>query len=89
MANVTINTQGFNDALTTLQERLIDLRPVFSDIGEYLLISTRQRFDDEVSPEGVGWAPLSPRYERQKAKQQSNLSGILKLTGELRDLSTS
>lgn len=36
------------------------------DMGEYLRNAHQARFDAEVSPEGVKWAALSPRYKKRK-----------------------
>lgn len=41
---------------------------LLQDIGEYLLRSTRDRAAGQVSPDGVPWAALSPRYAARKAK---------------------
>lgn len=39
-------------------------------IGEYLLGSTRERAAEQVSPAGVPWAALSPRYAKYKEKKR-------------------
>lgn len=43
---------------------------LLSDIGEYLLRSTRDRAAAQVSPEGTRWAALSPRYARRKERKR-------------------
>jgi phage virion morphogenesis protein len=60
-----------------------DLKPAFHDIGEYLKISHRERFDRQESPDGQSWAPLDPKYQARKKK---NADKILVLEGLLRDL---
>lgn len=40
------------------------------DIGEYLLMSTRDRGRRQVTPEGSAWPALSPAYRRYKAKRR-------------------
>lgn len=43
---------------------------LLTDIGEYLLGSTRDRAAREVSPDGTPWPALSPRYARRKEKKR-------------------
>ena len=51
--------------------------------GEQLLNSTRQRFSDQVSPEGEAWSPLS---QVTKARKKKNKDKILTEEGRLRRL---
>jgi phage virion morphogenesis protein len=71
------------DAIDELIRRTDDLRPVFADIGEYLLKSHDDRFDDQESPDGTPWAPLSDWYRESK---KQNADKILVLDGYLRGL---
>lgn len=80
---ITAEDLGVLEALNRLQGQVGDLTSVFNDIGEYLLISERARFDAQEAPDGTPWAPLSPKYQRRKAK---NKDRILVLDGYLRDL---
>lgn len=41
---------------------------LLEDIGEYMLRSTRDRGEREVSPSGIAWDPLDPSYARRKEK---------------------
>ncbi|MGO4699811.1 phage virion morphogenesis protein [Dyella sp. 2RAB6] len=43
---------------------------LLSDIGEYLVRSTRDRAAAQVSPDGTPWAALSPRYAKWKERQR-------------------
>jgi phage virion morphogenesis protein len=43
---------------------------LLEDIGEYLLRSTRDRADAQVSPDGTPWAALSPPYARRKQRKR-------------------
>ena len=57
--------------LRALQRAIAELEDptlLMQEIGEALLISTRERAALEIGPDGVPWAPLSPRYARRKAK---------------------
>ena len=89
MAGVHLKV-SFNDRLIVDHlQRLIDKgenpRPVFLEIGEYLLESTEQRFSDQVDPDGNPWAALNPKYRQRKKKHQDlilvldqHLSGTLR-----------
>ena len=68
-------------ALDRLLNAGADLRPVMEDIGEYLLRTTRDRFDAEEGPDGTPWAPLSATTRRRKRK---NAGKILTEEGRLR-----
>lgn len=74
------NSEEVQDLINQLEHKLGDLTPAMLDIGEYLQIAHEQRFVDQVSPDGTPWAPLSPSYQRNKAK---NKNRILFLEGRL------
>jgi phage virion morphogenesis protein len=78
---IHIDDAQLRDGLQQLQARLSDLTPVFQDIGEALLNSTRARFSRQTAPDGSPWAALSPGYQAHK-KKNANL--ILTLNGYLR-----
>lgn len=59
-----------------------DLEPAFIDIGEGLLNSTHDRWDQQVDPEGNPWEPLDPKYQARKEK---NAEKVLVLEGFMRD----
>ncbi|WP_273152819.1 phage virion morphogenesis protein [Methylophaga thiooxydans] len=59
-----------------------DLEPAFIDIGEGLLNSTHDRWDQQVDPEGNPWEPLDPKYQARKKK---NADKVLVLEGFMRD----
>lgn len=68
------------ERLNQLEQKLGDLTPALEDIGEHLMNSHQQRFKDQVAPDGTPWAPLSPSYQRTKAR---NKNRILFLDGKL------
>lgn len=49
-----------------LERVMSDTTPIARAIGTGLVTSTQDRFDDEVSPDGAGWAPLNPVYAAGK-----------------------
>lgn len=80
---IEIDNRDVLQALRRLQEAGGNLQGAFADIGEYLLISHRERWDQQVSPDGTPWAPLAPKYQARKKKNQDK---TLLLEGDLRDL---
>ena len=78
---IRIDDRQVRDGLAQLQARLADLTPVFQDLGEALLNSTRERFRSQTAPDGSPWAALSPGYRARK-KKHADL--ILTLNGYLR-----
>jgi phage virion morphogenesis protein len=87
MANLTISIDDaeIRKAIDRLYDRMSDLTPAMRDIGEYMLVATRDRFDSETAPDGSKWPELSPRYAARKAKMRGALKGILTRRGTLRD----
>ncbi len=75
------NAAEVSAAFQSLQNRLVDLTPVFRDIGEAMLNSTRERFNSQTAPDGRPWAALSKKY---KASKPVNKDKILTLYGRLR-----
>ena len=67
---INVETQALRQALERLQRQAKTLRPALSAIGEYLLEATEDRFAAQVDPAGRPWAPLSPRYKKQKRRRQ-------------------
>lgn len=58
-ANLILDDSEVRTALGKMQQAGSDLRPALREIGEYLDLSTRQRFDNERDPDGNRWEPLS------------------------------
>lgn len=59
-----------------------DDRALWVDIGEYLDLATRERFELEMAPDGTPWEPLDPAYQARKPRRQDQ---ILVLDAFLRD----
>jgi len=57
--SITIQDDGFREALTRLLDRTANLKPVFDEIGSALLATTEQRFESESGPDGAPWAAHS------------------------------
>lgn len=64
------------DTVSPALDRLLDALSgdgrdaMLKDMGESLLISTRDRAARQVTPEGDAWDALSPRYKRRKDKRR-------------------
>lgn len=82
--SVEVDDRQVLAALGELIARVEDTRPVFEDIGEYLLRAHDDRFQSQRAPDGTPWQPLSPAYQ---ARKKRNADKILQLEGNLRDLS--
>jgi len=67
-ANITIdyNADAALASVFSLIGVLVDPTPMFNDMGEALLNITVERWDTQASPDGVPWAPLSPKYQKRK-----------------------
>jgi phage virion morphogenesis protein len=68
------------------------------NIGELLIKSTRERFDQERAPDGKRWAPLDPEYAKgkrsKKILQESGMQGgllgtiVYRVMGRLLEIGT-
>ncbi len=68
---IAISHHGVVDAfelLAKLYQKTGDLSEPLADIGEGLLLSHRDRWDAQESPEGEPWAPLSEKYRTRKPR---------------------
>lgn len=84
-ARIDINTEGataVSDVLTQLVKNLDNLAPALGNVGEHLMLTHRDHFDEQRSPDGDPWQPLSPDYGKRKKK---NKDKILRLNDILRD----
>jgi phage virion morphogenesis protein len=77
---IEVHSEPILKALNGMLAAAEDLTPLLDAIGFLLEESTRQRFTDQVDPEGRPWAPLSPAYRASKPKNQDL---ILVLNGYL------
>lgn len=57
MFGVQFNAGRSRQAIREAMAQLDDMTPIFTDIGEYMLDATRQRFAKGVAPDGTPWAP--------------------------------
>ena len=69
--------------LLDLLGRIGNLNKPMTNIGEYLLMSTDDRFEQQIDPAGVPWQPNSP-YVMQFKRDNGLILKILQSTGRLR-----
>lgn len=81
-ATIDIDDLAVKTKLQQLQDKVGNLEPVFADIGEYLLLSTDNRFNAQTDPDGHEWAKLSDAYLAEKPYNQDK---ILTLDGGLQE----
>jgi len=60
MITITVQDEAISAALTRLMAAVSDMRPAMNDIGQALVISSKARIDQGVTPEGAAFAALSP-----------------------------
>lgn len=70
MIRIELKEDTVTPRLDALARHFGDLTPVMQEIGEFLVASTKDRFQKGVSPDGAKWAPKSnttkKAYERRK-----------------------
>lgn len=75
MFNVQFNAGATREAIRRALAEMKDGRPMFEDIGEYMVTSTRERGLRGLSPDGTPWAPKKQStLDRYKARGYGNLT---------------
>lgn len=79
MAGVTLRLDKGNvlQQFTHVLALFEDPRLMFADMGEFLLIAHRARFEQEVSPEGEPWQQLTPRYKKWKERKRPGIKKLV------------
>lgn len=77
---ITSNSTIVDDSLQHAFNTLANPELMLKDIGEYLVISTKDNFDKEKTPDGDDWTALSPNYLKYK---KPNPGKILQRRGDL------
>lgn len=104
MIKVEIDDAEIKAAFVRLNQAGTDLRPLMQQAGEFLIETTKQRFETSTAPDGTPWAPnaeitylnLLDRYKSSYSKKTGQISaagsrrvvGKKPLIGESRALST-
>ena len=76
-ANVTLDQDETHRALQRAVKRLDDPRPLFGDIGQYLLRSHDERWLREVDADDAPWAKLKKATLARKKKKRPNAGKLV------------
>jgi phage virion morphogenesis protein len=79
-AAIVIDDSDIQEGLQRVLDAAGDLAPVLKNIGEYEAEETKDRFRDQLDPDGQPWEPLNALYKTTK-------KGPRILTGQTRSLS--
>ncbi|MEC4804747.1 MAG: phage virion morphogenesis protein [Jaaginema sp. PMC 1079.18] len=80
---VSVDNRDVQAALSRLSSHTTNLQPAFKNIGEYLVLRTQERFDDQQDPKGQRWQPLKASTLARKTRLRKILK-ILQQDGDLR-----
>ena len=61
----------------------LSLRTVLMEVGEYLLLTTDQRWEQQIAPDGTPWKKNAP-WVIERKKRLGRINKILQETGRLR-----
>jgi len=82
LISIDVNDSDIQRVFGKIQHLDQNMAPLFADIGEHLLESTKQRFADQVDPDGLAWQPLK---ESTRERKEKNSDMILVEHGQLMD----
>lgn len=74
MIRLDFNDSDVQAGLDALGQLLTDMTPVFAEIGEQLVRTTKQRFEAGEDPEGNAWLPKSQATLDSYARRQDQVS---------------
>lgn len=80
IVSLTYDDKAIQEKLRRLVKKTSDLTPVMNEIGQQLLLSTDQRFEKEVDPDGMPWKANTP-YTRKLKKAKGFIDKILQASG--------
>jgi phage virion morphogenesis protein len=80
---IEYNDAQVSAALQRLVNELGDASGIMSEIGDHLIVSTRKRMDEEVSPEETAWAPRSEATLAAYRRRKLSYGGVLHLSGQM------
>ena len=66
--SLTYDDKAIQEQLRKLVKKTSDPTPVMNEIGQALLLSTDQRFEKEVDPDGTPWKANTSYTLRLKSK---------------------
>ena len=85
MITVALDLGQIEPALRRLEQAALNMRPVYADIGQELVNTTRRRFEVSEAPDGSKWEPNSPvTLARLVGPSMRKKDGSLNKRGEAR-----
>lgn len=81
MFYVELKADTITSGLSQLSGQMENLTPVMEQIGEYLVMSTKERFKAGTSPAGTKWAPKSATTLARYGARKSNRVDVRPLFG--------
>lgn len=75
MIEIKLDDNDLQAALDKLIKQTQDLKPAMQDIGEYLTLSTKKRFDKSEAPDGTPWAANTPSTLASFLQKRGGLTG--------------
>ena len=78
--SLNYDDKAIQEKLRKLVKKTSDLTQVMNEIGQQLLLSTDQRFEKQVDPEGIPWKSNTP-YTRRLKKAKGYIDKILQASG--------
>jgi phage virion morphogenesis protein len=66
---IEVDASATDALFAKLLQKGVNQKPLLNEIGAHLQVTTRERFDNSVGPDGQAWAdPISAAYRARKAK---------------------
>lgn len=81
--NVRIEQGKVGENLTELEKRVRNIKPALTEIGEYILLATDQRYEFQIAPDGTPWKKNSA-YTLRLKRERGQILKILQATGRMR-----
>lgn len=83
IVTIDISEEQLRASLDGMVGRMENTLGFYSNVRDYWAAATRDRFESEVSPEGVPWAKLRPSTVKSRVRKRQSPTGILRATGVL------
>lgn len=82
MIRIEFDNADVRAIISRLVSELEDPTPAFQDIGEYLVVSTKERFQEGIAPDGTPWAPNKDATAARKGYNQPLIGETKRLSNE-------
>lgn len=83
MITIELENQRVLDALNNLAKHSQNLMPAMQDIGEYMVMATKQRFSTATAPDGSKWAENSALTAKLKGHNKPLIGESKRLSNEI------